>query len=252
MLRLLPCHTYIFILSTKQPFAEGDHLFKTLQPGYDRMIRNILEKYHDFPGFALLLGSLLWFLRAELRAKRPLYFMPGLMASFYLIRRRGEGCVLDNTGFSAIGSVHSVDDIGILEFLTYFEELLENSERSKTHVFDQQRYMIASKECLQLCLCSHHDFSNRATEFTHRDNALRRNTPWFWRGQLGVHSRIRKCRHHLKARQWNSFKGRYVDQYASLPDNCLQHDYYRSLSYRWALDLLPFFLERSAISLDLA
>ena len=223
---------------------------------------NILEKYHNFPGFALLLGSLLWYTNAGDQQTET--HMPGMMASSYLIRQRGEGHILDDTGFSALwgmqdwfllGGVYiSHDATSTLKFLNYLEELLENSGRSKTHVFDQHRYSIASKECLQICLCNHHHFSNRAVGFTHRDNALRRSKPWLWRRRLGIHSRIEKCRHRFKVQRRKLLKPTIIqiDKYASFPDNSPEHEYCRSLSYRLALDLLPFLLERSAISLKLA
>jgi len=211
-------------------------------------MRNILEKYHHSPGFALLLGSILQFIKAE----HPQTLIPELMASFYLIRRRGERHILGDMGFSAVWDIYYFNNTP-LEFFTYLKELLENPERSKTHVFDQQRYVIASKECLQLCLCHHHNFSNKAMESTHRDDALRRNKPWLWKGRLGVHSRIRRGRHRLKVRQGTLLKAQdiYPEQ-TSFPDTSPEHEHYRSLSYRWALDLLPFFLERSAVSLELA
>ena len=86
-------------------------------------------------------------------------------------------------------------------------------------------------------------------ESGHRDKALRRSKPSAWIARMGVRSRIWKARHHLKGQLEASI---YIDQYASFPPNSPQHEYFRSLSYRWALDLLPFFLENSAISSDLA
>jgi len=63
---------------------------------------------------------------------------------------------------------------------------------------------------------------------------------------MGVRSRIWKARHlQLKA-------SIYIHQQDSFPEKSPEHEYYRSLSYQWALDLLPFFLENSAISLELA
>jgi len=46
--------------------------------------------------------------------------------------------------------------------------------------FSQQRYVVATKECLQLYLCSHPNFSKRATEFACHDKAMQRNKPWEW------------------------------------------------------------------------
>jgi hypothetical protein len=69
---------------------------------------------------------------------------------------------------------------------------------------------------------------------------------------MGVYNRIRKGRHHFKVRQWNRLKAERVYEYTSFPDNSPKHDYYRSLWCQSALDLLPFFLENSAISLELA
>jgi len=147
---------------------------------------------------------------------------------------------------------------GTPEFLTYFVGLLENPERSGVHAFDQQKYATAAKECLQLCLCSHRKFSKGTTESARHDKLLLRNKPWAWKGRLGVHGRIRKAMHHLTIRQWKSFEAQThksttsIDQYASFPQNSSEYEDYRFLSYQWRLDLLPIFLEKSAISLELA
>ena len=216
------------------------------------MLCNVLENYHSFPGFALLLGSLLWYTNEG----QPYTLLPGIIASSYLARQRGEGHILDDIGFSENTGIHSnVSTIraGAQEFFAYFKELLESPERSGTGVFDQQRYATAAKECLQLCLCNHHNFSKGATESTCRDNALRRSKPSAWIAQLGVHSRIWKTRHRLKVLQRKSVEAQIsIDQETSFPQNSPEHEYCRCLSYRSSLDLLPFFLEKSTISLELA
>ena len=133
------------------------------------------------------------------------------------------------------------------DFFNYFADLLENPGRSKTHIFDQQRYVTATKECLQLCLCSHSKFSKRATESDYWDKALRRSRPSLWRRRLGVHGKLRRGRHYLKVQRLKSLKTQtFLD-----PSVPLENEYTRSLSYRWVLDLLPSFLEKSAISLEL-
>ena len=171
-----------------------------------------------------------------------------MVASLYLVRQRGEGYILDDIGLSGIIGNHAYIG-GTLEFLTYLTQLLENPEHSGTHIFDQQRYTAAAKECLQLCLCSHHKFSDGFMGFVHRDMALRRSKPSAWIARMGVCSRIRKGRHYCKVQLKAS---RYIFQYPPFPKNSPEHEYYRSLSYRWALDLLPFLLENAAISLELA
>jgi len=177
-------------------------------------------------------------------------FAPGIAASLYLVRQRHRD-TLDDVGFSGIwwaGSRSFMSQNGIFEFCAYFAELLENPGRSGTHFFDQQRYATAAKECLKLCLCSHRNFSRRAVEFA-CDNGLRRSKHWAWMARVGVHSRIRKARLHVVQQQklWT-----FVDQYATLLENSPEHEYYRSLAHGWALDLLPFLLEKSEISLKLA
>ena len=131
---------------------------------------------------------------------------------------------------------------------------MENPERSGSHVFDQHRYTTAAKECLQLFLCSHRKFSKGATaELTCHAKVLLRKKPWAWKARLGVHSRIRKAIRHLTVQWWKSFgAGRKIFlPRASFPRTSPKHECYRLFSYRWALDLLPFLLERSAISLEL-
>ena len=214
------------------------------------MLRNTLATYHSFPGFALLLAGLLQFVNG---GAAETFFLE-MAASLYLGCQQGEGYIFDHTwlsgllGFSFDGRMSGNST---LEFLTDFAELLENPERSGTHVFDSQSYTTASKECLKLCLSNHQKFSKGPLESSHRDKALRRSKPFVWIRRLGVHSRIRKCRRQFKVWQWKSAKRNPIDQHASLAGDSSEHQYYRSLSYKWALDLLPFLLERSAISLEL-
>ena len=237
-----------------QPFPEADHICETLQVQFDRMLRNILEKYHSFPGFTLLLGSLFQYTSAT----QPYTCGAGIVASSYLIRKRGEGVILDETGLSGANGIRSQDKYiyllpGTREFFSYLAGFLENPDRSGNYIFDQQRYATATKECLQLYLCSRRNFSKGATEFTLHDQTLRRSKPLAWLARLGVHSRIWKARNRFKAQQLQSIKAQGIlSQHDSFPENSPQHQYYRFLSYQWALDLLPFILERSAISLELA
>jgi len=165
--------------------------------------------------------------------------------------------MLDDTGLSGLLDFQFPRPLTYLQdalrFFNYFADVLENPERSEAHVFDQQRYATASKECLQLCLSNHHIFSKGSAESAGRDSVLRRSRPFVWLTRLGVHSRIRKGRHYLKVRQRKSLKSQIkIDQYGSFPDNSPEHQFYRSLSYRGSLDLLPSLLEKSAISCELA
>jgi hypothetical protein len=141
-----------------------------------------------------------------------------MKASWYLIYDQGDGHILDGSGLP-----------DILEYFTYFKELLESPERSGNYSFDQQRYTTAAKECLQLYLCNHHKFSKGTTE---HDLALYRN--------IGIAPPC-SCNGHSHETQ-----GDYC------PKGSFKHKSCLLLSYRWALDLLPFFLEKSAISLELA
>jgi hypothetical protein len=211
------------------------------------MLCNVLKKYYSFPGFTLLLGGFCQYMGA----KQPYTLGIGIVASSYLIWQQGEGHILDNTGlFGAYRITSNLKDIdfapGTKEFFSYLTGFLKNSEQSGTCFFDQKHYATAAKECLQLYLCSHRNFSKGSTEFSYHDKALCRNKPWEWVARLGVHSRMWKARHHFKVQQHKTLK------HSSFPENSPEHQCYRSLSYRWALDLLPFFLERSVISLELA
>ena len=226
-----------------QPSPEAHHISQTFQTDFDRMLFNTLEKHQSSPGFALLLGSILQYRNL----KQPsVVFPPGLVASLYLVRQQGDGHILDDMGFSGIcetgGEVDSTE-----EFLTHFTELLENPERSGTHAFDQHRYAIAAKECIQLYSCDHHKFSKGAVDSDRREKVLLRNKPWTWKVRLGTQSRIPKA-----IQWWKSFEAGYIDQYASFSQSRPEYEFYRSLSYEWALDLLPIFLDKSASSLELA
>ena len=233
----------LHIHSMLQP-TSGD-IFRVFQVDFDRILSNVLEKYYSFPGFTLLLGSLLHFV---MNTKHQHIYLPGMVAYLCLVRRRGGGYILDDIGFRGMGLTYRLLP-GPAEFFTYLTQLLENPERAGPCVFDQQRYTTAAEECLRLCLCSYRHFSKGAMEYGHRDRALRRSKPSAWIARMGVYSRIRKGRHHLQVQLKASV---YIHQDASFPDNSPEHEYFRSLSYKWALDLLPFFLENSAISLELA
>jgi hypothetical protein len=159
---------------------------------------------------------------------------------------------LYGTEFSPIMDIYFEHEIYFYDarnFLAYLAEFLENPERSKTHVFDQQKYATASKRCLQLCLCSHHILPKGAIlKSAHRDKALRRSKPWLWRRRLGIHGWALKARHRQKVRRWKSLKtepGTSGGSYA-------RDEYRRSVVYGWSLNLLPSLLEKSAISLELA
>jgi hypothetical protein len=236
-----------------QPLSEADHICQTLQVHFNSMLCNVLEKYYSFPGFTLLLRGFCQYIGA----KQPYTLGAGILASSYLIRWQGEGHILDDTGLlGAFAIDFNVKEISFLygakEFFSYLTGFLKNPEHSGTCFFDQKCYATAAQECLQLYLCSHHNFSKGSTEFSHHDKALCRTKPWEWVARLGVHSRIWKARHHFKVQQHNSVKAQTITQDNFYPENSPEHQKLRSLLYRWALDLLPFFLERSAISLELA
>ena len=139
------------------------------------------------------------------------------------------------------------------EFFTYLAELLEDPGRSGTGIFDQQRYVMATKECLQLYLCNHQNFSMGTMESALCDKALHRHKPSAWIARLGVHSRIQKGQNYVKVQQHKPLKAwEFFLQYSSFPEKSPGHEYYRSLSYKVLLRLLPFMLEKSAISSELA
>jgi hypothetical protein len=84
-----------------------------------------------------------------------------MVAYLYLVRQQGEGHILNDMGFCGFHRI-TLFLPRTPAFLTYLTQLLENPERSGTHTFDQQRYMAAAKECLQLFL-----FSSQFFEGTH-------------------------------------------------------------------------------------
>ena len=246
------CLLYIQLFML-QPLSEANHICQTFQVHFDRMLCDVLEKYHSFPGFILLLGGLCQYMEA----KEQYTLGAGMVASLYLIWQSGNGHILDDTGLCGAHEISfDSEDIYLLpyadEFFNYLTKFLKNPKRSGTCFFGQQRYVMASKECLQLYLCSHRNFSEAATQFTLHDQTLRRSKPLRWVARLGVHSRIWKARHHFKVQQLNSVTVQDICQEDSYPEHSPEHQYLRSLLYRWALDLLPLFLERSAISLELA
>ena len=249
MLLLLLMH-FLYIYFMMQPLPEADHIFQTFQANFDMMLCDVIDKYYSCRGFTLLLGSVLQF--TNFKPRSFLRFPPGMVASLYLVRQPGERHILYDTGFSAILLSHMGTASEAL--LNYFIELLQNPERSGTHTFDQRRYATASKECLQLCLCSYQKFSKGTTELAYHDKILLRNKPWAWKVRLGINSRIPKAMRRLTIRQWKSITltDIFQDDRDSFTQNSLEHEYYRSLSYQWRLDILPIFLEKSVISLELA
>lgn len=200
------------------------------------MLGNILEQHSHYPGVALLLGTLL----EHKRIGYPQTQFPTPIVPLHPL------FILYGTEFWGGVELYIEKEVrSHQEFFNYFAGLLEDPQRSKAYFFDEQRYVAASKECIQLCLSRHSTFSRGAVEFAHWDNMLRRNKPSQWISKLGVHSRIRKGRRYVKSRQLKSLKA--LDQ--SVP---AENEYSRALSYRWALGLLPSFLEKSATSLELA
>ena len=251
---LLMCPQYIYYIM--QPFPEACHISQTFQAAFDRMLCNVLEKYYSYPGFTPLLGSILQYTNLKPRFS---YYPSGLLASLYLVHQQGGGPIFDDTGFSGFMDVCSAchgdaKSFSTTEFLTYFMKLLENPKQSGTLAFDQHRYATAAKECLQLWLCSHCKLLKGATGLAYHDSVLLRNKPWAWKARLGVHSRIWSAR---KAMRNPTFlqsmdDAGTIDQDGSFIQSSSGHDFYRFLVYRWGLDLLPFLLEKSEISLELA
>ena len=58
------------------------------------MLCDVLEKYHSFPGFILLLGGLCQYIEA----KEQHMLGAGMVASLYLMCQLGNGHILDDTG----------------------------------------------------------------------------------------------------------------------------------------------------------
>jgi hypothetical protein len=228
-----------------QPFSEAVHISLTFQVDFDNILCNILEKYYPCPGFSLHLGGILQYRNT----RKPFALLPGILAS-YLVHQPVKGQLLDVI-YSCYGFMSFTPHTP--ELFTYFAELLENPERSGTCSFDRQRYTTAAKECLQLYLSSDHSFSMGAMESALCDKALRRHKPSAWIARLGVHSRIRNGRNYVNVQQGKSSKRWFIrEQPSSLPKNSPEREYCQSMLYQWALDLLRFLLENSAISLELA
>jgi hypothetical protein len=136
----------IFTHFSMQPLAlsEPNIIGQTLQIHFDRMLCDVLEKYNSFPGLTLLLGSIFQYVSL----KQPFGLFPGIVALSYFIWKQGDGPTLDDTGsFGANRIFHHISGIyslpGTPEFFSYLMELLESPERSGTHIFDQQRYVVS-------------------------------------------------------------------------------------------------------------
>ena len=112
-----------------QPISKADHIYQTLQADFDRILCDVLEKYHTIPGFTLLLGGLLQFIM-NMNIKEQHTYPPGMAAYLYLVRERGEGYILYDIGLSEPGDsgIHGIAGKGTHQFLTYLTQLLENPE----------------------------------------------------------------------------------------------------------------------------
>lgn len=170
--------------------------------------------------------------------KKPHTLVAGIVVLSYLIWQRGEGHTLDDrivwsrqSNFSQWGHIFTIKHSRVFSYLTNF---LESPEWSWTHTFDQQQYATAAKECLQLCLFSHHNFSRGAAEFTCHNKVMRRSKPWGWIAWLGVHSRIRNERRHFTLLQRRSIDalGSIIYQHHPFLENSPKHQYCQFLSYR--------------------
>ena len=104
----------LHIYSMMQPSSEVNQISQTLQVDFDRILCNVLEKYHSFPGFALLLGSLLQSMNITQGYPFPL----GMVTYLNLVRQRGEGHLLDDIGFSGMTEAHGYVT-GTPKFLIY-------------------------------------------------------------------------------------------------------------------------------------
>jgi len=164
-----------------QSLPQANHIYQTFQADFDRALCNALEKYHSCSGFALLLRSIIQYANF----KHPFFKFPlGPLAALYLLHQEGNGVygnILDDMGFSTPTTIPG--EFGTQEFFDYFIKFLENPERSGIQAFDQHRYATASKECLQMCLCSHQKFSKGVTEPACHHKILLRNKPWAWKAQ---------------------------------------------------------------------
>jgi hypothetical protein len=87
----IPC---IFTYLPKQPLSEAAHISQTHQVDFDRLICHVLEKIYPFPGFTLLLGSIL-----QRMTKNPRAYSSGVNQFLYLIVRHGHLNLAEDSHF---------------------------------------------------------------------------------------------------------------------------------------------------------
>ncbi|KIM37526.1 hypothetical protein M413DRAFT_257021 [Hebeloma cylindrosporum] len=152
----------------------------------------------------------------------------------------------EGMGFAGLLKTHSITSTieprGI-EYLKYLYNLLEEPKRSGIYALNAQTFAGAVMECLSLYLCNRAFFQKRRSRFEPWRARRRRTSPWLWRMRFGPCNIYH--RNHPKAGTFDRRRGSRPVASPGLED-------YQVALYEWALIVLPFFLENSAVSPDLA
>jgi hypothetical protein len=151
-------------------------------------------------------------------------------------------------GFAGLLKTHSITSTieprGI-EYLEYLFDLLEKPERSGAYALSGQMFASAVRDCLDLYLCNRRLLQKRRSRCDRWHAGMRRMIPWLWRVRFGIPNVYHRKRLGRKSRVFNICRGSHRVSFPGVEG-------YQLALYEWALIVLPFFLENSLVSRELA
>ena len=167
-----------------------------------------------------------------------------------LAENEGNEEFFEDMGFAGLLETHSITSIieprGI-QYLEYLYDLLENPKRSGAYALNSQMFANAVRECLELYLCNRRlKFQKRRSQCNRWYAQRRREAPWIWKVRSGTRSIYHPKRLGQKAKSFNTCRG------SERPVAFSGVEGYQLALYEWALIVLPFLLESSELSLELA
>lgn len=163
-------------------------------------------------------------------------------------QNEGNQEFFEDMGFAGLLKTHSITSTieprGI-EYLEYLCDLLEKPERSGAYTLDGQMFASAVRDCLDFYLCNRRLLQKRRSRCDRWHYRMRRTTPWLHRVRFGTLNVYHQKRPGRKTRVFNPSRGSRRVAFPGVEG-------YQLASYEWALMVLPFFLENSVVSLELA
>jgi hypothetical protein len=204
-----------------------------------------LKKYGSHHSFRWSICSLRYFIGSKARDS----LVPYLASMLILAQNEGNEEFFEDMGFAGLLKTHSITSTieprGI-QYLEYLYDLLEKPERSGSYALNSQMFANAVRHCLELYLCNRRlEFQKRRSQCDRWYAGRRRETPWIWRVRFGTRSIYHPKRPGQKAKSFNTCRGSRPVAFSGVEG-------YQLALYEWALIVLPFFLESSELSPELA